>query len=187
METPNRGEKNPKGQVYPERDLNRQGAKGEKGEKKDSSGYWSLHQYFLGASVVSKAVKAGKAGFPSCTELEVVSCVILAVSQNPDKSVLSSRENPSTSNLCEVFQSAWTGSWSKKREFLFLPFLWSWAPRPFESPSDLCCLTEREPGTGMFGRANSQDLLGRCGVLMPMTCFQAHFQNQKIWRSLNKM
>ena len=184
METPNRREKLPKGKYTLNENLNWQGAKGGKGKKKDGSDCWSLYQYFLGASVVSKALKAGRAGFPSCTELEVRRCVILDVSQHPDRSVLSNREKPfhvqplaisvRFSNLHGL------AAGKKKREFLFLPFVWSRAPSPFENPSDLCCLTECETGTEMFGRANSQDLLGHCGVLMPMTCFQAHFQNPKM-------
>lgn len=54
---------------------------------------------FLGASVVSKALRAGQAGFPSCGLNPGLEAVILDICQHPDRSALPEKNFPHLQRL----------------------------------------------------------------------------------------
>lgn len=94
-DTESKGE-NSKGEIPLKKRFQLSGRERREGKKRKEEGSdcWSLHRYFLGASIVSQAVKAGRAGFPSCRLNPRLGAVVLDRSQQPDRSVLQNREKP---------------------------------------------------------------------------------------------
>lgn len=154
-----------------------------KERKEEGSDCWSLRQYFLGASVFSKSVKAGWAGFPSCRLNPRLGAVVLDISQHPDRLVLSNREKPFHVQLLTIstrfYNPQGLAAETRKGSFFFYPLFGTehQAPLRIHQTSGfwqngklaLKCSVSQQPGP-------SRPL---CGVLMPMSYFQTHFQNQK--------